>query len=73
MSVQISGSSVGFDIPIPDIPGLEVDVSYNFRNNTFTAGVEEGWGGIDVSVEAANMHLANGQIVGALAPPLSHR
>jgi len=69
MSVSISGSSVGVGIPIPEIPGLEVDVSYNFQAHTFTAAIEEGWHGIDVSLEATNMHYVNGQIVGALPPP----
>jgi hypothetical protein len=69
IGVSISGSSVGLDVPIPDVPGLSVDVSYNIANNTFSAGISEGCGIASVFIGAANIQDVNGQLVGALPPP----
>ena len=65
--------SISVDIPIPDVPGLSIDASYNFANNSLSAGVEEGVsiGGIlnaDVFIVAVNVRDVNGRIEGALPP-----
>ena len=64
--------SISFDIPT-DVPGLTIDASYNMRNHTFSAGVEEGVSILglhaDVWIGGDNMKYVNGHIVGALPSP----
>ncbi len=64
--------SISVEIPVPDVPGLSIDASYNFATNSLTAGVQEGISidgfSADVFIGAANVRDVNGRIEGALPP-----